>query len=492
MMRRSPITRLSLGLVMLTVSILFSGDLLFGSSHGEAAAVLEARKRLCESLATQLSILIENDNLVHLERTLKSLVRREEEVLSAGLRSVDGPLSIEVGVHARYWVDVPPGQSTPTHAQVPVFKGEQQVATVELRFTELPSPGLSDIWTNPFLRFVLFVAVAGFIGYLIFMKRTLKHLDPSAVIPGRVKTALDVLAEGVVLLDEKFEIVLANTAFAAELDESASDLLGVSLSGLDWETVDGTKQTIDFPWERVKRTAESETGVTLRLTPLNGSRRTFVVNASPVLDEGNKPHGVMVTFDDVTELEQTNEDLTRTVDELKVSRNEIRRQNESLNVLATQDPLTGCLNRRSFFERGESEITESLRDGQTVSCMMLDIDHFKSINDNYGHAVGDRVIQLFAETLRGGLRSVDLVGRYGGEEFCVLLPGLDIEKASEIAEGVRQHIETHLKSALDAGCERVITASLGWFRPEVRPRTFKSLWTRPTRPCIHPRKTGAI
>ena len=92
---------------------------------------------------------------------------------------------------------------------------------------------------------------------------------------------------------------------------------------------------------------------------------------------------------------------------------------------------------------------------------MIDADNFKSINDNYGHSVGDRVIQQLAETLRGGLRTVDIVGRYGGEEFCVLLPRVDIEKAAEIAERLREQIEIELKLVLDSESERVITASLG-------------------------------
>lgn len=103
-------------------------------------------------------------------------------------------------------------------------------------------------------------------------------------------------------------------------------------------------------------------------------------------------------------LEQVNPDLQYMVNELKVSRNEIRRQNESLYVLATEDPLTGCLNRRSFFDRAQAEFTEALRDYQLVCALMLDIDHFQSVNDNYRHSVGDRVIQQLTETLRGGYR----------------------------------------------------------------------------------------
>ena len=247
MLRNSPIIRISLGLVLVTVSVLFSGDLLFRLGGGEEAAALESRKRLCETLAIQLSTLMESDDVVGVEKTLEYLVRRTPDMLSAGLRHHQGELLVEAGVHARYWKGIPFDKSTPTHAQVPIYKGDERFATVEVRFKPLPSTAFSDLWTSPFFRFVLFVAVVGFFGYVIFMKRTLKHLDPAAVILGRVKTALDVLAEGVVLLDEKFEIVLANTAFAKELDQPANDLLGLNLSMMDWETPDGAKLVVDSP-----------------------------------------------------------------------------------------------------------------------------------------------------------------------------------------------------------------------------------------------------
>ena len=78
---------------------------------------------------------------------------------------------------------------------------------------------------------------------------------------------------------------------------------------------------------------------------------------------------------------------------LEKSRDEIRRQNQALQVLATQDPLTRCLNRRAFFERFEMEYNRAQRYGHNLSCIMVDIDHFKLINDKYGHPVGDKVLQ---------------------------------------------------------------------------------------------------
>ena len=459
MIRRSPLIRISLGLVLVTVSVLITGDLLFQLGDTRSTAVLEARKLLSESLAIQLATLIENNDVQGAERTLKSAVRRAPDVLSAAIRSANGDLLLEVGVHSRYWEDIDSDKSTPTHTQVPIFKGDEQFATVQLRFAPMARGGFREFLSSPFGRLLLFVAAMGFVGYIIFMKRTLKHLDPSAVIPGRVKTALDVLAEGVVLIDENGDIVLANKAFANELCEDASGLLGISLSKMNWKLPEHDKH--QFPWEGAIRNGESKLGAALQLPTPAHEVRSFVVNSSPILDERNRSRGAMVTFNDVTDLEQANAELRQTIGELESSRNEIHRQNQALNVLATQDPLSGCLNRRSFFDHGQREFTEARRDEQPISCIMLDIDHFKSINDTYGHAAGDQVIKKLADIVRASLRTVDIVGRYGGEEFCILLTGLSIERAADVAERLRQQIEAQLKSALDANTDRVVTSSIG-------------------------------
>jgi len=114
---------------------------------------------------------------------------------------------------------------------------------------------------------------------------------------------------------------------------------------------------------------------------------------------------------------------------------------EKLRFLATTDELTGLWNRRHFMKVLEQEIERTRRYGQTFSLLMLDIDHFKAVNDNYGHAAGDQVLQHFAGLLKKHLRIVDLPGRLGGEEFAVILPQTDAHGAYAIAERLRSGIE---------------------------------------------------
>jgi diguanylate cyclase (GGDEF)-like protein len=111
---------------------------------------------------------------------------------------------------------------------------------------------------------------------------------------------------------------------------------------------------------------------------------------------------------------------------------------EALSIqLAATDPLTGALNRRTFSEIAESELELCRRLNAPFSVMMLDLDRFKLVNDTYGHLAGDIALKRFAAIVQGCLRKQDLLVRYGGEEFCVLLPNVSIESAQALAERVR-------------------------------------------------------
>ncbi len=108
--------------------------------------------------------------------------------------------------------------------------------------------------------------------------------------------------------------------------------------------------------------------------------------------------------------------------------------------LATMDPLTGAYNRRTFHEIAEREIARARRAGQPLSVVMLDIDHFRSINDKHGNRVGDEVLQSFADVVRSALRKEDLLVRYGGEEFVVLLPEVPGPGAVVVAGRIRRSV----------------------------------------------------
>jgi len=125
------------------------------------------------------------------------------------------------------------------------------------------------------------------------------------------------------------------------------------------------------------------------------------------------------------------------------------------------DYLTGLANRRYFSELAEAELQRSVRYGRAMSLLILDIDHFKAINDNFGHKVGDEILQRLAAVCRNTLREVDVIGRWGGEEFAILLPETDEDRSVEVAERLRYALsaekfspvdEPHLGFTVSIGC----------------------------------------
>ncbi|MEJ8473155.1 sensor domain-containing diguanylate cyclase [Roseibium algae] len=134
--------------------------------------------------------------------------------------------------------------------------------------------------------------------------------------------------------------------------------------------------------------------------------------------------------------------------------NEIARQQDHkalmdakirLERIASIDDLTGILNRRSFMERANTEVARYRRTGKVFSAVLLDIDNFKSINDTYGHGLGDRVLKRFCDTLTSALRAIDVFGRIGGEEFCILLDSADSDSALMVCERLRKKISQNCR-----------------------------------------------
>ena len=146
----------------------------------------------------------------------------------------------------------------------------------------------------------------------------------------------------------------------------------------------------------------------------------------------------------------------------------------ALRQLMESDGLTGLLNHARFKDRVEKEIERSRRTGAPLSLCLVDIDHFKSVNDTYGHQLGDHVIQVLASTLRNSLRRTDVIARYGGEEFALLLLDTEVDHAHVVIERIRERFAaSHIKH--EAG-EMSVTFSAGvarWTKDRDAPKLFK-------------------
>ena len=121
----------------------------------------------------------------------------------------------------------------------------------------------------------------------------------------------------------------------------------------------------------------------------------------------------------------------------------LEKKSETFKKIASTDPLTGLYNRTKFVELYRSEYTVMMQRSNTMSLMMIDLDHFKEVNDNYGHNTGDKVLKEISTLFLGILRNVDVLCRWGGEEFVALLPTANLEQTAKIAEKIRHEVDSH-------------------------------------------------
>jgi diguanylate cyclase (GGDEF)-like protein len=130
---------------------------------------------------------------------------------------------------------------------------------------------------------------------------------------------------------------------------------------------------------------------------------------------------------------------------------------EAAKYQASHDHLTGLLNRRVLLSFAQQELDRSVRDGRAVTAILCDVDHFKSVNDTYGHAVGDKVLVEISERVRSACRSYDQVGRYGGEEFLVIASACEAVEAAKLAERIRQSVA---ERPIDLGSAEALPCAL--------------------------------
>jgi diguanylate cyclase (GGDEF)-like protein len=435
----TPAVRLSLGLVILTISILILAQAL-GLTPGAERQQLDVRKRLAETLASQVGVAIMRGDEILLQYLLESSVERNPEIESAGVRRNDGAIVVQTKLHPQHWVTAKQDVSTPTHIRFPVMINGAKRAEFEISFEPLLNDRHPIFGVPTFGLLVIFVSLSGFVGFWFYIKRALKHLDPSAVVPARVRNALNILAEGVLILDRREQIVLANTALIEHLQRTEQSVVGKKASNLGW-CLDPKQEVQGYPWLTAISSGVKQTGVRILLPVDNSKDKIFLVNAVPILDAKGSSQGTIAVFEDITELETKSRLLEEMIEQLAATQVAIENKNKELTYLATRDPLTNCYNRRALYEHLDGKFDGARVSDAEFSCIMADIDFFKKVNDTYGHAAGDEVIKMAANSLREMVRDMDMVARFGGEEFCVILPGAPLEQAQLIAERCREKIE---------------------------------------------------
>ncbi len=345
---------ITMGLVSLVVSLLLVAFFL-GVVPDEDKATRLGRAALAESIAAYSTALISQQQTEQLQTTLGFVVDRNPDLLSAAIRTSDGETLTSWGDHIRHWREAAGKLSSDASIVVPIFSGEQSWGQVELAFKPLRPTGLKGLLYEPQIRLALLLGSSAFVLFYFYLGRMLKNLDPSRAVPERVRDALNTLTEGLLVMDTKGHIVLANQAFADFLGREQNSLTGETAAALAWENDQRAKPAAsDYPWQQALKTGAPSRNTLLWLTGTDGKRRTFMTNCSPILVGKGEYGGVMVSLDDVTELEEKEIELRKSQLEAE-SANQAKSDFLANMSHEIRSPMNAILGFTELLRRGQAK-----------------------------------------------------------------------------------------------------------------------------------------
>jgi PAS domain S-box-containing protein len=268
---------------------------------------LQAMANVAEAVSANSSVLLTNKDMRRLEATLRIVVSRNQDILSAGVRRADGRLIVSIDDHKDAWqVDVESAQQM----AVPVFANGQQWGQLELGLVAMPGSRWQELYRHPTTLLIGFMSAVCGILFTFYLLRMLRDLDPSQAVPDRVRSALDTMAEGLLVLDAKLNIVLANQAFSDLVGTKPERLLGKSADIFRWlDANDQPLSTAQSPWQLALEQGSVRQQDRIRLETREGKLYSFQSNCSPVFTSNDAVGGVLISFDDVTLLEEKEKQL---------------------------------------------------------------------------------------------------------------------------------------------------------------------------------------
>ena len=309
---------LAIGLSFLVASILLAAAF-FGLIPDRGAALREGRSAVAELVAANSTGAITPEGAVRVEAMLKFLLERNKSVLSAAIRKGDGQIVVSAGEHAQHWRPLADDRSTDRQIQVPILARGERWGQLELAFGPTGIPSILGM-EMPWLYLALYMFGACLVGFYFYLGRMLRQLDVSEAVPARVRSALDTLAEGLLVIDRKQNVVLVNQAFASLTGAAPEKLVPRQISEFGWLALDGSPLAKErSPWTAALREGKVQRNQMLHFTDAAGQLHTFSANCSPVMGPDGKAGGVLISLDDVTELEQNKVELRQAKEEAEAA-----------------------------------------------------------------------------------------------------------------------------------------------------------------------------
>jgi PAS domain S-box-containing protein len=324
--------RISLGLVGVFLGVLLAARGLDLIPDPEAAA-LEKRVAVCEALAVECALAAQqgDGSLATTDAFVRAVVKRHPEIRSAAVRDTDGRLVVDTGEHAEHWAGYDGEHSTPTHMTVGIVRNGHPWGRVEVSFYPIPYTGWWRWLGGPLFPLFAFAMGVGFVLTVLYLRAVFRRVDLAGakVVPDRVRTTLNTLVEGVLVLDRQHRIVLANTEFARAVGVPVESLQGKKVADLPWLAAATEALPAEYPWVKAVQEAAPQTGTILRLRAA-GQKRVVSVNSSPIVGDDGACRGALATFDDLTEVQSRNARLRKLNRRIRRSREKIKTQKVEL------------------------------------------------------------------------------------------------------------------------------------------------------------------